>query len=287
MNIEKIYINETACMETYILNNSKEYNVGKKRPLVVVCPGGGYAFTSDREAEPIALKFNGEGLHSVVMWYTTGDVNKNTPKYALIELAKAMKYIKEKADEWLVDKEKIILCGFSAGGHLAGNLAVNVANEDLAKEANVSLEDLKHAASILCYPAMEGVKIEPGVIGFGDGYFPLRYSQNERFFGIDDPTEEEVESFSLVKKVNKNVPPTFMWHTFEDVLVSVNGTINYARKLSECEIPFELHIFEKGEHGLALCDRTTARKESHYNNHVIHWFTLCMEWLEPYIGDGC
>ena len=80
---ERIKINETAYMDTYLLRNSNEYNVGKKRPLVIICPGGGYAFTSDREAEVIALKFNSIGLNSVVLWYTTGDKVKNIPENAL------------------------------------------------------------------------------------------------------------------------------------------------------------------------------------------------------------
>ncbi len=283
MNNERIKINETAYLDTYILHNSQEYNVGKRRPLVVVCPGGGYAFTSDREAEPIALKFNSVGLHSVVLWYTTGDVNKNTPEHALIEIAKCMKIVKENADKWLVDTEKVIVCGFSAGGHLAANLSVNMLNQELADKAGVTLEDLRLCASILCYTAIEANPIEPGDKGFGSKILDLKYSQNERFFGVDNPTEEELNKFNLVNKVSKDVPPTFMWHTCEDVLVDVSGIIKYSLALRENNVPFELHIFEKGEHGLALCDRTTARKESHFNNHVIRWFDLCMEWLSDYI----
>lgn len=283
MNNERIKINDTAYLDTYILHNSQEYNVGKKRPLVIVCPGGGYAFTSDREAEPIALKFNSVGLHSVVLWYTTGDVNKNTPQYALLELAKCMKIVKENADKWLVDTEKIILCGFSAGGHLVANLCVNMINEDLAAKAKVSVEDLKVKAAILGYPALEGNAMEPGNKGFGSTQFDLKYSQNERFFGVDNPEIEDIDKFNLINKVSKNTPPTFMWHTFEDILVDASGTMKYAMELKKNKVPFELHIFEKGEHGLALCDRTTARKESHFNNHVIHWFNLCMEWLSDYI----
>ncbi len=82
---------------TYLLHQSKEYNVGKKRPLVIVCPGGGYAFTSDREAEVIALKFNSIGLNSVVLWYTTGDQVKNVPHNALMEAAQTVKTIRAHA----------------------------------------------------------------------------------------------------------------------------------------------------------------------------------------------
>jgi dipeptidyl aminopeptidase/acylaminoacyl peptidase len=75
----------------------------------------------------------------------------------------------------------------------------------------------------------------------------------------------------------------FLWHTTEDVLVDVAHSLKLAVKLREAEIPFELHIFEKGEHGLALADRTTARKSSHLNAHVAKWFELCEGWLSSYI----
>ena len=122
---EKIQLNKTAYLETYLLNNSQEYNVGKKRPFVLVIPGGGYAFTSDREAEPIALKFNSIGFNSGVLWYTVMDQVTNVPHNALIEGAMAIKYIREHGEEWLIDTDNIIVCGFSAGGHLTVQLATD------------------------------------------------------------------------------------------------------------------------------------------------------------------
>src|SRR5699024_12490143 len=94
---ERIKINETAYIETYLLRNSDEYNVGKKRPLVIFCPGGGYAFTSDREGEVVAVKFNSIGLNSVVLWYTTGDKVENIPHNALQETAGTHTYIRVRA----------------------------------------------------------------------------------------------------------------------------------------------------------------------------------------------
>lgn len=110
-----------------------------------------------------------------------------------------------------------------------------------------------------------------------------RQSGNMRLFGSDDPTDEEVESFNCLKKVSKNTPPMFIWHTYEDQLVDVMDSVELAAALGKNKIPFELHIFEKGEHGLALADRTTARKDSHKNPHIYHWFELCEEWLSDYI----
>lgn len=280
---KRINLNNTAYIDTYLLKNSKEYNVDKKRPLVVVCPGGGYGFTSDREAEPIALKFNSVGLHSVVLWYTTEDLNPNVPQHALVELAKTIKVIRENAEEWYVDPDKIILCGFSAGGHLASNMSVHWHEKWLADLVNANNEDIKVNYNILAYPATSLNKTAPNTEAFAAGLINKPQTHNERFFGNDTPSDEEIEKANLVNRISENTPPSFIWHTFEDVLVNVSHSIDFAKRMSEIKVPFELHIFEKGEHGLALCDRTTARKASHHNSHVIKWFDLCMEWLAPYI----
>lgn len=280
---KRIKLNDTAYFDTYILKNSKEYNVDKKRPLVIVCPGGGYGFTSDREAEPIALKFNSVGLHSVVLWYTTQDIQSNVPYHALIELAKTVKMVRENAEEWFVDPNKIILCGFSAGGHLAANMSVHWNEEWLAELIGADSEMLKINNTILAYPATSISKMPPNTEAFASKITKYQQTHNERFFGNDNPSEEQIEKLNTVNYISENTPPTFIWHTFEDVLVDVSNSIDYAKRMSELKIPFELHIYEKGEHGLALCDRTTARKPSHFNSHVISWFELCMGWLSPYI----
>lgn len=281
---ETIKLNETARIDTYILHHSKEYNVGKKRPLVIVCPGGGYAFTSDREAEPIALKFNSIGLHSLVLWYTVLDQVTHVPQHAMIELAKTIRYAREHAEEWLVDPENIIVCGFSAGGHLALNMSVNWDQEWLANEVHTTSDMLKVNLAILGYPATFSKAVfAPDDLGFAAALIKQPNTANERFFGKKQPTQQDLEAYDLTRKVSKATPPMFVWHTYEDVLVDVEQSLRLGFELRRHQIPFELHVFEKGEHGLALCDRTTARKASHHNDHVIHWFTLCEEWLTPYI----
>ena len=98
---------------TYIISHSPEMDYHKKRPAVIVCPGGGYVMTSDREAEPIALRFNSLGFQSFVLRYS---VNKLPFPGALLELSKAVSVVRENAAEWDIDPEKIIVCGFSAAG---------------------------------------------------------------------------------------------------------------------------------------------------------------------------
>ena len=282
---EKINLTETAKLETYILNNSKEYNVNKKKPLVLVLPGGGYIFTSDREAEPIALKFNSVGFHSAVLWYTVGDKVKNVPRNALIEAAKAIKYIREHADEWCVDTDKIIVCGFSAGGNLALQIATKWNEEWLINELGTTKDMLKVNLAIPSYPAANANVFESDDKGFAAGLVENPNTANERIFGSTIPSEEEIYNFDVMNFIDDETPPMFIWHTYEDVLTDVTNALNLAVNLQKNKIPFELHIFEKGEHGLALADRTTARKKSHFNSHVKQWFTLCEEWSSEYLED--
>lgn len=282
---KRIDINETAYFDTYLLHNSQEYNVDKKRPLVVVLPGGGYAFTSDREAEPIALKFNSIGLHSVVLWYTVYDQVMDVPKNALIETAKTIKYIREHADEWHVDPDNIMVCGFSAGGNLTLQMATKWNEPWLAETLGTTSDQIKVNLAIPCYPAVGSKAFEGGDKGFAANLIEHPNTANERIFGTDNPTEADLYNHNILNFVDEQTPPMFIWHTYEDVLTDVSGALDLAVKLREFNVPFELHIFEKGEHGLALADRTTARKRSHHNAHVKKWFDLFEGWVKDYVVD--
>src|SRR5699024_7289464 len=259
---KRISINENAYFDTYLLHNSSEYNVGKKRPLVIICPGGGYAFTSDREAEVIALKFNSIGLNSVVLWYTTGDKVKSIPENALHEVAWTVKYVREQSEDWLIDDNNISICGFSAGGHLALQMATRWNEKELADALGTTNDMLKIDLAILGYPMVYLKKPFPkNDYGFASKLIETPLTANERYFGTDEPTEDDLYNFNSLNHVDEDTPPMFIWHTTEDVLVDVNDSLLLSVKLRENNIPFEMHIFEKGEHGLALADRTTARKE--------------------------
>lgn len=276
-----IPLNETAHLDTYILNNSNEYNVGKKRPFVLVLPGGAYAFTSDREAEPVALRFNSIGCHAGVLWYTTRDIVPNVPRNAFEEAMMAVKWVREHAEEYLIHTDQIIVCGFSAGGHLAIECATMWHESWIAEKLHCSSDMLKINLAIPCYAAGKAEKMPAGENG--PMMLHARQSGNMRFFGSDDPTDEQVEAYNCLRRIGRHTPPMFIWHTYEDRLVDVSNSIELAWNMKKHAIPFELHIFEKGEHGLALADRTTARKDSHKNAHVYHWFELCEEWLSNYI----
>ncbi|MDB1970061.1 MULTISPECIES: alpha/beta hydrolase [Clostridium] len=254
-----------AVISIYIPENSEEININKKRETIIMCPGGGYVMTSDREAEPVALKFVAEGFNLVVLRYS---VAPNKFPKALIELAATVDYVRSKSKEWNVDKDKIIVCGFSAGGHLAGSLGVLWDNKILEEALEINKDNIKPNAMILCYPVITS------------GEFAHKGSF-DNLLG-ENVSEVEREKLSLEKLVSKNTPTTFLWHTFDDGAVPVQNSLFFANSLASNNVPFELHIYPNGVHGLSLCEELTAMngQSEHINQHAGTWFKLAVEWIK-------
>lgn len=254
-----------AVISIYIPENSEEININKKRETIIMCPGGGYVMTSDREAEPVALKFVAEGFNVVVLRYS---VAPNKFPKALIDLAATVDYVRSKSKEWNVDKDKIIVCGFSAGGHLAGSLGVLWDNKILEEALEINKDNIKPNAMILCYPVITS------------GEFAHKGSF-DNLLG-ENVSEVEREKLSLEKLVSKNTPTTFLWHTFDDGAVPVQNSLFFANSLASNNVPFELHIYPNGVHGLSLCEELTAMngQSEHINQHAGTWFKLAVEWIK-------
>jgi acetyl esterase/lipase len=289
--------NEHVNLFAYILDNSREFKADEKRPAVIICPGGGYLGTSDREAEPVAMRFAAKGYHAFVLRYSTyytewiSDFN-NPPKgneksvfpAPLFDLARAMVVIKESADKWYLDRDKIALCGFSAGGHLAAYMGVHWQDDILKKKFKVHSKFFKPNALILGYPLLDFNVMKEKLLE-NPNEFQRRYFEisSKAVFGKADPSDKELAELSPVNYVSSNTPPAFIWHTANDNFVYVENSIKFASQLTRNKIPYELHIFEQGPHGLSLCDETTAGDESQISPHCSIWFDMAMEWMKKYI----
>ncbi len=233
-----------------------------KRPCMLVCPGGGYGFCSEREAEPIALHFLPKGFNVFVLWYTCAPAKFPTQ---IREVAAVMELIYKNADDWKCDTEKISVMGFSAGGHLAGHYSNMF---DCKEIREVFPESKAPKGSVLCYPVIsaEVGKCHEGSFENLTGHFPL--------------TEEEMKYFSLEYCVSENTPPAFIWHTADDNCVPVYSSLAYAKALSEYKIPFELKIFPEGPHGLSTSDKQTMINEDNVCRYDHHWLEEARNWLE-------
>lgn len=246
---------------TYILNTSNEYNKNV-RGAVLICPGGGYSFTSEREAEPIALKFNGKGYHAFVLSYSCTPAKYPQP---LLDVSRAMCIIRENAKDWNIDSNNISVCGFSAGGHLAAHLGVHWNKDFLNNIDGISVGENKPNKLILAYPVITSGEFahKGSIINLlGENY-----------------SDELLCEVSLEKQIGEHTPESFIWHTFEDNAVLVENSLLFANGLRKFNIPFELHIYNKGGHGLSLGTEETASPRMPIYPQISTWFDLCINWL--------
>ncbi len=251
-------------LDTYVLSGNKA------RGAVLICPGGGYVFTSDREAEPIAMRYNAAGFHAFVLYYSVAPARHPQP---LLDVSRAMCIIRENAAKWNIAPDKIAVCGFSAGGHLAASLGVHWAKPYIQEAPGIIKNMNRPNALILSYPVITS------------GPFAHRGSF-QNLLG-NTPAENLLEEMSLELQVNKNTAPAFLWHTFDDQSVPVENSLLFAQALRKSNVPFELHIYPEGSHGLSLANEETAEEGLEPDIHIATWMPLCIEWLKQlFEGTG-
>lgn len=296
MITEKIYLCEDkkdVTLTTYIIAEEGELTAINPRPAVLICPGGGYFNCSDREAEPIALHFATLGYHAFVLRYSTyTEGSMELPEFGkplpvkkdrihpapVRDIGRAMLYIHENAEKWHVDTDRIAVCGFSAGGHNSAMYGVYWDNPLLTDYFGVEKEKLKPAAMILGYPLtdyifMRDIEKSPMDKEFFD-------SSNRAFIGEDNNSDEILKNVSPARLVSESTPPAFIWATAGDNLVPVQHSLRIAHALADKNIPFELHVFEEGEHGLSTAAQGAAVAKSQINKDVAQWTDLAGKWLE-------
>ena len=253
-------------LHCYLLDQIRDY-VPPLRPAVLVCPGGAYAFTSDREAEPVAMKFLAAGIPTFILRYSVAEVSDAKFPTSLCELSVAVATIKKHAQEWRIDPERIYVCGASAGGHLTASLAVHWNKEMVWKAAGLTYGENKPAGTILMYPVISSGEKQHA------GSFINLMGETE--------TPELREFLSLEKQVGDHTPPSFIWHTFSDNLVPVENSLLYASALAEKKIPFELHIYPRGLHGLSLANDVTSLENPDMEvPECQEWIDLAIRWVK-------
>ncbi len=246
-------------LTTYILDEAYLERSGwDTRPAVIICPGGGYHFVSPSEAEPIAMQYCAAGYHAFILTYS---VEPTGWPAACCELSKAVAYVRSIAEEHHIQKDKIVVCGFSAGGHLAASLGVHYDKEIVKKFSGVTGTENKPDGMILCYPVItdEEAKTHMGTL---TNFIAGR--------------EEVRPYFGLEHHVTADTPKTFLWHTFEDNSVPVESSMRFASALLAHDVQYEMHIFPEGPHGLSLATRNTGGVVPA----VQPWIDLSVTWLQ-------
>lgn len=250
---------EKCKVNAYLQTNGESVEMAERKiPAVVICPGGAYQMISDREGDPVAKEFFCAGYHVFVLQYSTGYEAANFKP--LCQLASTVAHIRTHAEEWKIDRNKIAVCGFSAGGHLAASLGT-LFNEEKFLKVWKREESMRPDAMILGYPVI----------------LADEFAHQESIETVSGAQKgmPEYEWFGLDKHVDETTPPTFLWHTATDTCVSVENSLSFAAALSAVRVPFELHVLPEGEHGMAVCTQEVGCPDA-YNGRWVKW---SIEWL--------
>lgn len=264
---------ENAYLRTYIIDRSDSLRYNR-RPLILICPGGGYEFVSDREAEVMALQFTAMGYHAAVLTYSVKPAVFPTQ---ILETAQAWKIIRDNGEKWNVLSDKIIILGCSAGGHLAASYSLFCEEDFVVNSVGVSADKLRPAGMILCYPVITSGKFAH------QGSFAALLGND-----YDKLTESEfMDKVSLEKQVTDNAPPAFIWHTYTDNVVPVENSLMFAAALREKNVNCELHIFPEGGHGLGLANEFSLDQSGWgLQTECQIWIRLVKIWLHQKFGFG-
>ena len=226
------------------------------KPAVIVCPGGAYE-TCPRhgnEGDPVAMSFAADGYQAFVLEYsvsTRAPEGKTLFPAQLIDFGKAILTIREHAEEWSVDCERISIIGFSAGAHLCGTLATRWQDGTLSDTFGMPSEVFKPLVAMLIYPITDYTIQEPFRKTLNMPFMDLAHS-NLMVFGTENPDEDMQIAASPARHVTKDCPPIFLAAARDDGLVTAENSLAMACALQKEGIPYELHMFENGDHGFSL-----------------------------------
>ncbi len=222
---------------------------------IVVCPGGGYRALAPHEGHDIAVWLNGVGVTAVVLKYRLG------PKYQhpvmMQDALRAIRTVRAKAAEWKIDPNRVGIMGFSAGGHLASTAATHFDAGDPNASDPIEKMSSRPDVAILCYP----------VITMTD---PFAHKGSRKNLLGDNPSQQLIDLMSNEKQVTEKTPPTFFFHTEDDAGVPVENSLLFAAALRQKKVPYELHVYEHGRHGVGLAANDPALNS---------WPKLLENWL--------
>lgn len=254
-------------LKTYI----PEINEGPKLPAIIALPGGAWTHLSPSEGEAVALTFVKERYAGFVLNYSVGDYSEFPNP--LVEVSWAIAKIRENADKWYIDPNKIAIAGFSAGASVASMSATQWDSPFLSEILHKNQEEFRPNAAVLAY---------------GCNDLSTIFDNEDDNLIIPTPgkiTADRTPQIDVVNYVTKNTAPVFFYHCRFDEFVPVKNTWLLASKMEELKLPFELHIFQSGKHGMSVNNKLTIGKND-IDSSVTQWVPLCLAWLDKVFGNS-
>ena len=231
---------------------------GPTGAAMVICPGGGYGMLAPHEGNDYALWLNQRGVTCFVLKYRLGSSGYRHP-VMLNDAARAMRWVRAHAGDYQIDPHRIGIMGSSAGGHLASTLLTHFDAGDTNATDAIERQSSRPDIGILCY----------AVISMGEF---AHHGSKENLLG-KNPSPELVRLLSNELQVTTNTPPCFIWSTEEDQTVPVENSLLFAEALRKNHVPFDLHIYQKGGHGMGLADKPPFAHPHPWANDCLYWLT--------------
>ena len=280
-----------ARLDCYLLDPELAPGCHKTRPMAVVLPGGAYLIHAHREAEPVAARLLGMGFDVCILRYSTyvtGMDAQGMPVVSprshyplqVVQAMSAVACVRDHAQEWGIDPQRVCVMGFSAGAHIAGSLAERFDDAELLELVDATAGEVKPDALALCYPMVTGSLVADAQRGVGNQFMRENASLlAEALFGRDDPCQSDYDAVDLRRGVRSDMPRTFVWQTGEDDMVDPTETLDLVAEMRRQGVPCELHLFERGPHGLSLADDTCAVDDTDINPEAAAWVDLFARWF--------
>lgn len=229
--------------------------VGEGRGAVIVCPGGGYGNRASHEGEPIALWLNSIGIHAFVLRYRVAPYRYPC---ALTDVQRAVRYVRHHAEDYGLNSTKVGVLGFSAGGHLTATIATSYDSGNPDAKDEIDRHSCRPDVVVLCYPV---ITLKP----------PYYHEGSMRNLLGESPDPQLVELLCCEGQVTSDTPTSFLWHTSDDQAVPVENSMLFASALRRSGVPFDLHVYEHGRHGMGMAEE---------DEHTASWSTVCGLWLK-------
>ena len=247
-NLDKDANKDKPELEAFTIND------GDKHSCFLILPGGGYNHLSNHEGANVAKELNKVGISAFVLYYRVAPYHHPS---MLWDTKRAIRYIRHNADKYNIDVDKIGIMGFSAGGHLSGLTTIYANEFDYNHIDEVDKNSANVNALCMCYPVVSTIN---------EDIFHLRSTEN-----LTGDNKELRSKLSLEHNIPNNMPPTFVWHTFEDKSVDCRNSLYFAEAMKKSEKSIEFHLFPEGKHGLDMAKGIRGTEQ---------WFLLFINWLK-------
>jgi acetyl esterase/lipase len=244
---ENEFNTDCPSIEPFLLDGDGPY------PVMIIAPGGGYARRADHEAYPVAQWLNSIGISAIVLHYRVAPFSHPIP---LVDAQRAIRKVRYHASDWKIDANRVGILGFSAGGHLVSTAGTHFDLGNKLAEDHIERISSRPDLMVLCYP----------VITMGEH---THEGSRINLLG-ENPSSEMINLLSNETQITEDTPPVFLWHTADDAAVDVENSLLFAAGLRRYKIPFDLHVFESGRHGLGMAEENPEAKA---------WPEICEAWL--------